>query len=74
MVDPVEVPVVADPSTKKPWFSKTILSNLLLAVLAVVSPTAQAWISAHPEYAALGWSALNTVLRLVTKDGISLQD
>lgn len=73
MTDEVKQPDPAA-STKKPWLSKTLITNLVLAVTAVVCPPVQVWISAHPEVSAMVWSGVNAVLRLVTKDAISLQD
>lgn len=65
---------------KKPWQSKTIIVNAvlgLMAALAVFMPGASevsAWIGAHGGEIAVGWSILNVLLRLITKDKISLVD
>lgn len=58
---------------KKPWLSKTILLNAVMAVVAFF-PVAQAWVSANPQVFVFGFAAVNFVLRLVTKDKISLQE
>jgi hypothetical protein len=66
--------------TKKPWQSKTLLLNgivgLMLCVglffpqVSVVTP----WIQAHGAEIGTAWSVLNVVLRLISKDKISLTD
>lgn len=57
---------------KKPWQSKTILTNLLLAIFAVFWPGAAEFMGEHPEIVASAWGFINIVLRWVTKDGIQL--
>lgn len=57
---------------KKPYLSKTLWVNLLLAVTALALPSAQAWMSKNPETVAMVFSGLNMVLRLVTKEKLSL--
>ena len=64
----------AQPDTKKPWQSKTIWTNVILALLALLSPTAQAWASDHPEVLPLFFTAVNVALRFITKDAVSLND
>ncbi len=59
---------------KKPWLSKTIWVNLIVAVAAMVYPPVQDYIVAHPEVVMLVFSAVNIVLRLVTKDAIQILD
>lgn len=58
--------------TKPAWQSRTVWTNVVLAVLALVSPAAQDFIAHNPDYVAMGWSAINVVLRFVTKDKIEL--
>lgn len=67
-----DAPVVpAD--TKKPWLSKTLWINLILAVSAFFPPV-QAFISGHQELALVIPGVVNGILRLLTKDAVSLQD
>jgi hypothetical protein len=58
---------------KKPWLSKTILFNILFALTALYPPVGD-WMKAHVEIMMSVWSGLNVVLRLFTKDKISLGD
>ncbi len=66
--------------TKKPWQSKTMLVNGVLGLAAFVSlflpqgAVVSTWISGHGAELALGWSALNMILRAVTKDRVKLVD
>lgn len=57
---------------KKPWLSKTLITNFIVAVVAIVSPQAQDWIVANPEVFAVGFSVINAILRLVTKEQITI--
>jgi uncharacterized membrane protein YadS len=59
---------------KKPWLSKTVWVNLIGALLALVYPPAGEWIAAHPEVTMGLFAGLNVILRLVSKDKISLLD
>lgn len=67
-------------STKYPWQSKTIVFNVIGVVLAAASlfwPGANSvtvWMTANAPLLGTIWAVLNIVLRLVTKDAISLQD
>lgn len=65
--------VAAPAENKKPWLSKTLWMNLLMAASSFI-PSVGSWMSAHTELVMAGWSALNMALRLITKDKISLQD
>ena len=58
--------------TKKPWFSKTLWTNLVLAVVAFL-PGVGDWFSANPTVLPLVFTGANIVLRLVTKDKIGLE-
>lgn len=60
--------------TKKPWFSKTLWANLVMAVLAITVPGAHEWAVANPEMMAMGFAAVNAILRLATKDKLQLRD
>lgn len=62
------------PETKKPWLSKTIWLNLVGAVLALVYPPASAWLAAHAEITLGFFAGLNILLRLISKDKISLSE
>jgi hypothetical protein len=58
---------------KKPWLSKTLWINVIMAVVAFIPPVS-AWIVAHPDVLVIGFTLVNVILRLVSKDKISLQD
>lgn len=59
---------------KKPWLSKTIWFNLLVALSAMIFPSVNDWLVNNPSLFASIWSALNIVLRFVTKDSIALEE
>lgn len=58
---------------KKPWLSKTLWVNAVVAVSAIAVPDVSVYISAHPEVVAIAFSVINIVLRLVTKSQISIE-
>lgn len=58
---------------KKPWQSKTVWMNLILAVCAMAFPPAVKYISENPLVVTMVFSGVNIVLRLLTKDGISIE-
>lgn len=66
--------------SKKPWESKTILLNSLMAVLGVVAVfwpaagSATTFLNAHAVEIGVAWSVLNVLLRTISKDKISLSD
>jgi hypothetical protein len=66
--------------TKKPWESRTLLVSALIGIATAISalvPQAQVvsdYINSHGTQIAIGWSLLATILRLVTKDKVSLRD
>lgn len=68
------------PEPKKPWQSKTIVVNAILAFLgaaAMFVPAAAplaAWISANGAIIATVWGVLNVALRLFTKGAVQLYD
>lgn len=68
MADPVVV------ETKKPWLSKTLWLNLIMAISALFFPVVADFIKQHAELTLVFWSVINGVLRLVSKDKISLND
>lgn len=57
------------PNSKKPWQSKTLIANLILAVLAFF-PAVKDHVTA--EQLGMIFAIVNAGLRLVTKDKISL--
>ena len=54
---------------KKPWFSKTLIVNAVVAVMAV----AGVQVDLSPESMLMALSGINIILRLVTKDKIGLE-
>jgi len=66
LVTPIEIP-------KKPWMSKTIWVNLLMAILAMIA----IWVPAvktivTEEMVVMLFAFINMILRLVTKDEMVL--
>ena len=62
------------PPVVKPWWvSKTVWMNLIVAIAAFVPPV-QDWIGKNPEQFAWVFTAINVVLRLISKGKITLQD
>lgn len=55
--------------SKKPWKSKTIIANLIVAVVAFFPGVQE---SVSPEVVAQALVVINIVLRMVTKDKIGL--
>lgn len=55
---------------KKPWLSKTIWANFIIAGLAFVPAIAE---KVSPEQIVLGLTLVNVILRLVTKEKLSLE-
>jgi len=60
--------------SKKPWESKTLWMNLIIAVAAMASPKVHDYIGAHPDVVSAVWAFANVVLRLVSKDKIQIKD
>lgn len=58
---------------KRPWQSRTVILNLVLAVSAFFVG-GNAFVQAHLAEFGMGWGILNIILRSVTKDKISLGD
>lgn len=70
-----QAPVVAVPvESKKPWLSKTLILNLVVAVSAMAVPPVAAWIQGHGDAVVSIFAAINFLLRLVSSDKISLKD
>lgn len=59
---------------KKPWQSKTIIVNFLVAASAMFYPPVGEWVSKNPSEVATLFSILNIVLRLVSKDKIAISE
>lgn len=59
---------------KKPWQSKTILLNFIAAASALFYAPAGEWIAAHPVEVSSLFAIVNIVLRVVTKDKISISE
>lgn len=59
---------------KKPWQSKTILMNFVVAAGALFYPPVAEWVSAHPIEISSLFAVMNIVLRVVTKDKISISE
>jgi hypothetical protein len=57
---------------KKPWQSKTIWANLIIAIAALFVPGAQEWGAQNMEMILMALTGLNVVLRLISKDKVSL--
>lgn len=66
--------------SKKPWLSKTLWLNFIggiASAVAVFYPNANVvtqFIASNAVAIGTVWSVLNMILRVVTKDAISLQD
>ena len=58
---------------KAPWLSKTLWTNLVVALVAFF-PGAQAWMQAHPAVMVDAFAVVNIALRLVTKQAVGLGD
>lgn len=52
--------------------SKTVWTNVIVPLIPVFSPKASAWIAANPESAFAMYSALNILLRTVSREALSL--
>lgn len=57
---------------KKPWQSKTVWLNLIAAI-AAFTPVGAEWVQTHEQAFMIGFSALNIVLRFISKDKISVE-
>ena len=57
---------------KKPWLSKTLWGNLVMAALALVVPGVSTWLQANPQVMVIAFAGANALLRLITKDKLSL--
>lgn len=59
--------------TKKPWQSKTIWINIVCALLPLV-PQLRNYVALYPDLSVTLITGVNLLLRVVTKNKISLQD
>lgn len=57
---------------KKPWLSKTLWANIIIAASAFYPPAREA-LTKNPELVLSLLSGVNMILRLITKDKISLE-
>jgi len=57
---------------KKPWLSKTLWVNAIVAVGALFAPGASDYIASHPDLVVGVFAVVNMVLRLVSKDKLSI--
>jgi hypothetical protein len=57
--------------SKKPWQSKTLWVNVILALSAFIPGVHEALV-AHPEYFTYGLIVINMALRLITKGSIQI--
>lgn len=67
------VPAPAESNSKKPWLSKTLIFNAVMA-LAALEPHVADWAKNHVETVMMFLGAVNMLLRFLSKDKISLQD
>ena len=58
---------------KKPWLSKTIWSNIIMAVVAFF-PGVNEWFVANPDALVMMFTIANVLLRLITKDKLSFSE
>ena len=65
---------------KKPWQSKTVVVNALMGLFGAVAlfmpgaASAAEFLTSHAAEISVVWGVANVILRLVTKDKISLGD
>ncbi len=57
---------------KKPWKSKTLWGNFVMAGLALVVPGVSTWLQANPQIMVLAFAGVNALLRLITKEPLTL--
>lgn len=57
---------------KSPWESKTLWTNLVLAMIAFV-PSVDEIIKGNPQIIVVAFAVINSALRLITKEKISLK-
>ena len=58
-------------NTTKPWLSKTIWLNVIIAVAAFV-PVVRDWIAGHSEIVLIAIAGAGSILRVVTNGKIGI--
>ncbi len=58
---------------KKPYLSKTLWANWLIATLAFI-PSVGDWVASNPQAMTVVFAGVNILLRFVTKDKLQLLD
>lgn len=58
--------------SKSPWLSKTLWFNLVMAVLPFVAPPAKVLLEQNPEVFGAIVAGVNFLLRLITKQPVSI--
>lgn len=59
-------------NNKRAYLSKTLWLNAISALCALFIPSVNDWVNAHPDMVVGIFTALNIVLRFVSKDKIEL--
>jgi len=59
---------------KKPWLSKTLLLNFLAGGFALFCQPCDQWLAQNSSNVLAAMAGFNMLLRLITKDKISLHD
>jgi hypothetical protein len=59
----------ATPTVTKPYLSKTLIFNAIVACAALI-PGVSTFVSAHTDGVLMGLGLINMALRMVTKDKI----
>jgi hypothetical protein len=57
---------------KKSWQSKTLIVNLIMAVVPFL-PGGEEFVQANPDMVMTGLALVNIVLRLITKDKVEIK-
>jgi hypothetical protein len=60
------------PDTKPALYSKTLWVNLIMGLTAIFVPSVNTYMQAHPEVVTMIFTGVNVVLRLISKDKLSL--
>lgn len=63
---------MAAPVSKPSYLSKTILGNLIMAVVALAAPGISEYLGGHPDVMVGIFTGMNVALRFFTKDKIQL--
>lgn len=58
--------------SKPLYLSKTLWTNVIIAICAMFVPGVAAWIQANPEMVVSIFAGINILLRLITKNGVAL--